>query len=324
MRRVAAYVWCLAVLFAATGASCPINRPPAGQPPPVAFARPPTLPEIVQTINAQTDRVYQLHTDAATLTIPGAPALRASLALQRPRNFRLRAHFVGLGQVLDIGSNDERFWVLVDAPQLATNVPRAVYFARHDQFRQGAAGKVLPIEPQRLVEAFGLLRLDPAEPLEGPYRRGPGQLEIRARVPGPEGDLTRVLVLHETYGWVLEQHLYDPQGKLLGSALASNQRYYPNVGVSLPHQIEIRLPPPAEPVRIDVQNYTVNQLYGDPNQLWTMPAFTGYTMIDLGTPAASPPPAGMPPNPQAPATAPPSAYPAMSYRPRYRGYTSQQ
>jgi hypothetical protein len=282
------------------------------------------LPELVQTLNAHTDRVYQLHSDSVTLSLPGVPALRASLALQRPRNIRLRAHFVGVGQVLDFGSNDERFWVLVDAPQLLTNVPRAVYHARHDQFRRSAARQALPLEPQSLIEAFGLVRFDPAAVHEGPYRRGNGQLEIRSRIASPDGDLTRVVVVHESYGWILEQHLYDARGQLLASALASGHRFYPAAAVSLPHRVEIRLPPPAQPVQIDVQTYAINQLYGDPAQLWTMPAFPGYPLIDLGDARLQSAPPGPPPQPAGPATMPGNSYPATSYRPRYRGYAPRR
>jgi hypothetical protein len=320
IRRAAAYLWVLVVLFTAAGASCPIMRPQSAPSPPIAFPRPPTLPELVRTLNSNTERVYQLHTDSALLTIPGAPALRASLALQRPRNFRLRAHFVGVGQVLDAGSNDERFWALIDAPQLLTNMPRAVYTARHDQLRRSAARQVLPLEPQWLIEAFGLVLFDPTGVHEGPYRHGPEQLQIRSRIASPDGDLTRVVVVHESYGVILEQHLYDAQGQLLASALASNHRFYPAVGVSLPHRVEVRLPPPNPAVQIEVQTYTINQLYGDPAQLWTMPAFPGYQVIDLGDPSlppASPGPASLP---NGPAALPGGGQPATSFRPRYRGY----
>ena len=320
IRRAAVNLWILAVLFAAAGASCPTLRPQTVPPSPVVFPQPPSIQEIVGAINANTDRVTQLHTDSASLLLPGTPALRASLALQRPRSIRLLAQFVGVGRVLDFGSNDERFWALVDAPQLATDIPRAVYFARHDQFRRGAAGQTVPIEPQWLIDAFGLVRCDPSGIHEGPYRRTQGQWEIRSRTFGPDGDLTRVIVLHETYGWILEQHLYDAQGRLLVSALASNHRHYPAVGVSLPHRVEIRLPGAGPSIRLDVQTFAINQLYGDPMQLWTMPDFTGYPLVDLSDPRMQPRLPGSGPVPAMPATTPQPGYPATGYRMRYRGY----
>jgi hypothetical protein len=337
------------VLFVASGASCPTMRPPLGPPVPVLFTATPSLQDAVRAVNANTERVQRLQTDTATLTIQGAPALRANLALQRPRSFRLRAQFVGVSQVLDLGSNDERFWALIDAPQFASGLPRAVYHARHDQFRASQASQFLPFQPDWLIEAFGLVQFDPAGRHEGPYSRGPGRLEIRSQVPSPDGGVTKLLVLDERYGWILEQHLYDAQGRLLASAYSSNQRYYPDSGVSLPHRVVVQLPQPNPSFQIDVQTYAVNQLYSDPAQLFAMPAFAGYQLVDLANPQsqvppASPAPPSYLPNPPTPTGVPnplrlpsppnatpgqpagtygpPVSYPTTTYHPRYRGYTA--
>jgi hypothetical protein len=352
-RSAAAYLGLAVLLFVASGSSCPVMRQPTSPTPPIAFSAAPTLQETMQVVNANTQRVQRLQTDSASLALQGVPVLRASLALQRPRSFRLRAQFIGMGQVLDLGSNDERFWAWVDAPQLVSNVPRGVYFARHDQFRQSQARALIPVQPDWLIESFGLVEFDPAGTHEGPYARGPDRMELRSRIPSPEGPVTRVTVLHARYAWLLEQHFYNPQGQLIASALASNHRYYPEAGVSLPHRISIQLPPPANSFLLEIQNYAINQLYSDPAQLFTMPAPNGYPVMDLGAapgpglnPMTGPPGAGgaplLPPlgpgyAPGYPAAAPgatgpgaaPAAsatsvpvYPTADLRPRYRGYTA--
>jgi hypothetical protein len=291
---------------------------------PIAFTTPPTLPEVIRVVNANSEPVRQLHTESATLTIQGLPGLRASMAVERPRNFRLRAHFIGMGQVLDLGSNNERFWALADLPELATNVPRAVYYAQHDQFRRGGARNVLPIQPQWLIEALGIVQFDPTHVHEGPYAREPGRLEIRSRLPSPDGELTRVVVLDASRGWILEQHQYDAQGQLLVSALASDHRYYPVVGVSLPHHIEVRLPPPNKSIHLDVESYAINQLYGDPAQLWAMPTYEGYPLVDLGDPSVQSTSPHTRPSPMYPPGTPGPGYPATGYRPSYRGYSARR
>ena len=322
-RHAAGYLGLVTVLLCASGASCPSMRQSLTPQAPTMFAGPPTLQEVIAAVNASSGQIRQLQSDSASLAIQGMPTLRASVAAGPPRNFRLRAKFMGVGEVLDLGSNDQLFWAMVDAPQLATDVPKAVYFARHDQYRHSTARQMLPIQPQWLVEAFGLVQLDPAGFHEGPYQRGPGQLEIRSRIPSLDGDLTKVLVMHDRFGWIQEQHWYDPRGQLIASVFASQHRYEPAVGVSLPHVIDVRLPPPALSLRVSVETYAVNQLYSDPAQLWAMPAFEGYPQIDL---AAAPPqspllPAGPPAYP-APA-APPSGFPQTGYRLNYRGYTAR-
>jgi hypothetical protein len=321
-RQAAAYLVLMTVLLCASGASCPTLRQPLSSPAPTLFAGPPTQQEVIAAINATSGQIRQLQTDSATLSVQGMPTLRASLAAGPPRNFRLRASFIGVGEVLDLGSNDQVFWAMVDAPQLMSEVPRAVYHARHDQYLHSDARQMLPIQPQWLVEAFGLVQLDPAGRHEGPYQRGPGELEIRTRTPSPEGDVTKILVLHDRFGWIQQQHWYDARGVLMASVFASQHQYEPALGISLPHAIEVRLPPPAHSLQINVQTYAVNQMYSDPAQLWAMPAFQGYPLIDLA--AATGPPAAPTTSPNQSPSAPPSAYSPTGYRLNYRGYTARR
>jgi hypothetical protein len=323
-RHAAGYLCLVTVLWCTSGASCPTMRQSLTPQAPTMFAGPPTLQEVIGAVNASSGQIRQLQSDSVSLSIQGMPTLRASVAAGPPRSFRLRASFMGVGEVLDLGSNDQLFWAMVDAPQLASDVPKAVYYARHDQYRHSAARQMLPIQPQWLVEAFGLVQLDPAGFHEGPYQRGPGQLEIRSRTASPEGDLTKVLVMHDRLGWIQEQHWYDPRGQLIASVFASQHQYEPAVGVSLPHVIDVRLPPPALSLRISVATYAVNQIYSDPAQLWAMPAFEGYPQIDLAAAAPQgPPPPTAPPAYSAPA-APPNGFPQTGYRLNYRGYTARR
>jgi len=294
---------------------------------PVAFTAPPTLTDVLRVVNTNSTPIRQLQADNARLSIDGLPALRASVAIDRPRNFRLRAQFVGVGEVLDLGSNQEVFWALVDAPQVATNVPKAIYYARHDQYRSSHARDLLPIKPDWLIDAFGFPSFDPNLVHEGPWQRGAEQLEFRSRIPTPEGEVGRITVVHATYGWILEQHLYDPRGEWAASALSSDHRYYPSVGVSLPHRVEIRLPPPNRSFHLEIESYSINQLRVDPSQLFAMPNYPGYPLVDLAT-IISMPPTSVPPGQtlgSPPQNIPPDrGYPATGYRPRYRGYNADR
>lgn len=322
-RRAPAYLFLAALLFVACGATCPKHNQWT-QPVPVAFPNPPSLAEVIRVVNANSLAIQQLQTDNAKLSTQGMPGLRANIAMERPRNFRLRAHFTGLGQVLDLGSNQDVFWALVDMPQIATNIRRGIYYARHDQYRRSAARQLIPIEPNWLIDAFGLAYLDPSHVHEGPYSRGPEQLVIRSRVPSLDGDLLKITVVHASYGWVLEQHLYDARSQLIGSVLASNHRPYPVPGVTLPHRIQIQLPPPAQPLLIDVESWAINQPTGNPAQLWAMPTYEGYPRFDLAGPQVQPqnpsPPTNQPPPPNRFAP----GYPVTGYRPQYRGYSRRR
>src|SRR5687768_3969420 len=96
------------LLCAVLGAGpCRYQAPTAFPPSPVVFPRAPTLAEISQFRNMTAGAVRQLQASGATLTVTGMPSLRADIALEQPRRFRLRAGTSLTGQELDIGSNDE-------------------------------------------------------------------------------------------------------------------------------------------------------------------------------------------------------------------------
>jgi hypothetical protein len=300
----------LLLFFVQAGFSgCWFRRPPT--PPAPQFVAPPTQQSILDRINGSA-RIRQLQAESATISVPGLfVPLQANLAVERPRRLRLRGSVLGAGGI-DLGSNDELFWMWTSLER-----PPAVYYARHDDFQRSAAAQMFPFRPEWLIEALGIVSIDPRYPVEGPYPRGAGQLEIRTRAPGVTGELTKILVVDATYGWVLEQYLYDDRGELLAQASMSEHRYYSDVDVSLPHHVEIALPQSRATIRVDISGYLINQLHGDPEQLWSLPRIEGAALVDIINSGNSPL-LGQPPA----AAAQHSDYGTLptAARPQYRGF----
>lgn len=270
-------------IFAAGGATCPTRRQPNVLPP-AAFTEMPTQEQVIATVNASTASVRNVQASRAEVSTPGLPSLRANLVVERPRRFRLRAEATALtGAELDLGSNEDVFWMWV-----RRNRPPAVYYARHDQFQRSAAREVMPIEPEWLIEALGLVYIDPNQPHEGPIPRPDGNIEIRSRVPSADGEVAKVIVIDKLYGWVLEQHMFDTRGQLVASVRASKHRYYPAERVSLPGKIEVRLAATQMSFTIEIGGYVINQLAGDPAQLWSVPQIEGYPLVDVADPSFQP------------------------------------
>lgn len=313
---------------------------PAGwfqPPPPTVFQGPPTVDDVVRVVNSNTAPIRQLSANSAYLTVKGYPPLRADVHVERPRRFRLEARL--LGPELDLGSNDELFWVWIkQAPQ------PAVLFARHDAFARSPLRQQMPLDPLWLTEALGLVELDPHAQYEGPLTRPGGELEIRSRVMTPQGGLTRTYVVHSTYGWVLQQHVHDERGQLLATAKASKHRYEPAHGVSLPQLVEMTIPAADLAFSLSVNGYLINQPVANPDVKWSLPQIAGYPLVDLAdprtTPGGPPPPVASPTG-YAPAASEPSLTPDTTWSrpptatptytpqsgsgarlPRYRGYTS--
>ena len=68
---------------------------------------------------------------------------------------------------------------------------------------------------------------------------------------------------------------------MLAIATASEHRYDPEMGVSLPRRVAIQMPPANLSLTIDLGNFQINQLVGDPAQMWSKPTYAGYPEIDL-------------------------------------------
>ena len=347
MRTTPTLYWlCLAVvLFAGGGASCPyahVAAPPEPLPPPV-FERPPTLEEVISAVNRNTAAVNQLASDSVTLRIEGAglmskaiPPLRGDLRWESPLNFRLTASLSSLtGREVDLGSNQELFWIWSRWLEPPPGHPPAIFFARHAEFANSPMRQLAPIEPRQIIEALGLTHLPPEARYEGPTRLGNGLVEIKMTTVGPRGPVMRVLHVHEQYGWVEQQQLYDANGQLIASMSGSRHRYYADAGAVMPLHMEIKLANPDMTLVVDVADYQLNSLYGDPAQLWSMPQMSGYQALDIGRampmtqpvgaplpqPGNSYPPGALPPSAYRPPGSPPTAYAAeASEGPRYRGY----
>ncbi len=318
---------CSALLIA-SGAGCAWRKPALLEaPPPVAFLQPPSLQQVVAKVNANTDAVWQLQSQGATLAVRGLPQLQADIALERPRRFRLSAELTSFtGKELDIGSNDNLFWFW-----MKYNDPPVMYFARHQEYERSPVRNVMPVEPSWLIEALGLARFEPGDVHEGPYPAGEGRLEIKTRVASPQGELSKVTVVDATFGYVVEQRLFDAGGQVLASARASRHRYYAAQNASLPLHVEVELPPTGLAITVDVTEYMINQLAGAGEQLWAMPSVPGYPLVNLANPNAptnaplnapttSPPPVGYV-QPTSYAQPPPRQPPPPRFqRPQYRGF----
>jgi hypothetical protein len=269
------------MLWGLLGASCPnmvrqYRLPPVARPLPQAA----TFEQIAAVVNDNSARVAKLSSSSATLSSPQFPTLRASVAVERPLNFRLIAEKTALtGAELDLGSNEELFWCWVQRSD-----PRALYFCRHEQFSGSAARQMFPVEPQWLVEAMGLVTFLSTDEHREPQRVGRGRLRIESTLSRREGLRRRVVEVDEANSWVVATHLYDETGRLLASALLSGHQRDEASGAVLPRQIEIRWPASRLEFTLALDEVVVNQIQGDPSQLFAKPAYQGSPEIDLADP----------------------------------------
>jgi hypothetical protein len=306
--------WLIAVvaLFAGSGASCqrPLTFSPfatAGPPAPQVLPEAATREQIIAAVNTNSSRVRSITATSASITIPDTmnlPILTANIAAERPGRVRITAGTAITGQEMDVGSNDQLFWMWV-----RRNQPPAVYYCRHDQFANSAIRQMMPVEPAWLLSAMGMTEIDPASVIDGPLPTSGGTVEIRSTLPSASGMLQRVTVIDARRAWVVAQYVYDPTGQtLLAVAIAESHQYYPAEQVSLPQRISLQLPTAGLKLKIDMGTVQINQLAGDSSQLWAMPAFDGYQKHDLGGALPNTQLPGRPTAQYAPGAVVPAAY----------------
>lgn len=278
------------VLVAGSGASCPgvLRGYQVGvMPLPRLLPAQPTREQIMAAVEDNTGRVRSYMASQAVLSVPGVPRLSAQVACEPPRRFRLRAQTSLTGNELDLGSNDDLFWLWVRRHE-----PPIMLFCRHDQYEQSSARRLLPIQAEWLPELLGLVRFDPDDRHEGPFTTPDGRFEIRSTIDSPDGPLLRSTLLQAATGLVEEQHLFTAGGERLASVRMSRHRVDPTSGAALPRLVEVSWPASGVEFTLEITSLVTNAPAPDPGQLWQMPAYSGYEPIDLADPTVTITPAG--------------------------------
>lgn len=263
-------------------------------------ALPPVLPpaasleQVLDVVNRNNAQIESFSTQTASVSASGmGPALHANLVFQRQRRLRLRADFMTSPEI-DLGSNDEGFWFWVKR-----NQPPAVFWCRHDQFATSPARQMIPLEPDWFVDAMGLALFDPALPHQGPVQLPGGRkLQIDTIRETPQGPMRKVTIVDAAQGWILEQRLHDPQGRLLASSVTEGHQQDPATGLWMARTARINCPAAQFGFELQLGQVRINQITGDPMQLWSVPNYPGAPIVDIGRPDFQMP--GAAPSGQAP------------------------
>ena len=248
--------------------------------PPIAFDNVPVQSSLMDQIRRNTSAVRQLTADVKVSTA-GMPNVRGTLILERPQRLRLKVGALGMPG-LDIGSNDERFWIY-NQTSLGGQTP-AIYFASHQAYASSSLQQTLQLRPQWIIDALGLVELAPGQAVKGPFPRQDGRYELRSTVPTANGPMTRLTVVDPQYGWIIQQSVYDANHRRIFFANSTKYQYFPEHQASLPRHIELHIFDPTgqeTTLTLRMSNMQLNALYVDPAQAWRMPNPADVPQVDL-------------------------------------------
>lgn len=132
----------------------------SGKKPPGTPVQQVSSAQLVEYLNAQASRLESVTYEDANVTakqgLLSMPSLHGNLAATQPRNFRMRGQGGMVASKIDLGSNENQFWLYIDAPTV-----RPTYvFASHSDFETGRARipEGIPFEPDWVMQALGMTR----------------------------------------------------------------------------------------------------------------------------------------------------------------------
>jgi hypothetical protein len=180
--------------------------------------------------------------------------LRAAMACQKPRNFRMKAQLMG-STAVDLGSNDQEFWYWISKAD-----PPYLFHCSYEDFARGQARMPFPFQPDWIMEALGIAEYDPSKAYEVVAN---GQaIDLVERTVSPQGQpvrkVTRLSRGRNRQLQVTAHLLQDAQGKEICSAFVTDVQQDAATGALLPRHVQLVWPAERLRMKLRLDQVAVN------------------------------------------------------------------
>ena len=242
------------------------------------WADDPQVEEVVDHLNRNVDKLQawransvKIRAKVDNIYVP----LKGTLAVERGRHLRLVVDSL-VGNEVDIGSNDERFWIW------AKRMPPPQYvFCRHEQMDDVRQSMGIPFEPEWLMQALGVAPLS-AVGMKLEIEPTARQARLVQQITSAHGKpLRKVILVDLPRGVILEHSVYDYHGQRVAVAKLEDHQHDKASGVVLPRRVKLDCPQSDLSLVMNLGPVEINPR-GIPSQIWDMPKLSGYQMVDLG------------------------------------------
>jgi len=251
------------------------TRNPFATPPPCVFAPNVSKEEIIAHLNANASQLTSWRSTKVGIHLKQRGSipvdLTAQMAVESPRNFRLRASSL-LGEEADFGSNQEHFWFWIRrSPQ------PYVITAAHEDMETAQRQLPIPFDPEWVMEAFGVVMIDPNQyTLE---RLGDHRVSLMSHEISPSGQaMIKSIGVDLCTGKIVEHALYDAKGTLIARAKIGNHTTTSD-GISIPHRVILEWPQAGMTMKMGLLDVEVNPAF-TPESMWRIPEIA--PVIHLG------------------------------------------
>jgi len=248
---------------------------------PIVFTTTPTLGQVKEEFNKRYAGIQSLSTSTATFSMSSVLITMKSckIAYEKPKKLRVLGGITGMGTEFDLGSNDELFWFWAKRLE-----PKAVYYARHDEFANSPSRSIIPIEPEWLIETLGIIELKETDTHEEPKRDEEGNLQVTSYLKTPRGVYPRMITFNPQTGAILKYAIYAPNGLPFVGAILSNHEVDPVTGILYAKKIVITCPEANETITINMGSVSFNSSGGFSPDAFVMPSYKDYIPVDMCSP----------------------------------------
>lgn len=273
-----------AFLVGCVGLTGGSKTPPA---PIVPLTQTPSKDDLIYYMNRNASTLRSLDVRDLSLDITGGGqtiGVSASLYCQQPRNFRMRAKKPAIGTpAADIGSNQDEFWYWISEDK-----PPDLYHCSYSDLSRGIR-LPFPVEPEWVMEALGMRRIDPARTENYSIEVRGKFIELTEKATSSAGQpIKKVTIFNNgnaggTTPQIVGYRAYDAQGKLTCQATIDRVQRDPT-GAVVPHKALFEWPAQKLKLKMTLDEVTVNNPETDVQRnppLFSRPVLKDVRSFDL-------------------------------------------
>jgi len=238
----------------------------------------PPIEEVVEHLNQNTDRIHSWQAKKVKIRVDKF-SFHGMIAVEKDRRLRLLVNSMR-GSEVDLGSNDERFWVW------AREMDPGFVTCKHENMDATRHRMGIPFEPDWLMQTLGVARL-PTSGVSIEVDPEHEQARLVEQIVTAHGlPLRRVVLVDLKRGIVLEHSLYNNDAVRIALAKLSDHRLDQESGAVLAHHITLDWPQSKMTMSMDLGEVQINPTSISSDR-WELPEIqnTQVVHLDAGVPS---------------------------------------
>ncbi|MGI5831010.1 MAG: hypothetical protein ACOX6D_00530 [Thermoguttaceae bacterium] len=238
----------------------------------------PTLDEVVTAVNNNSSKVNSLVSEDGSLGVSSSPwTAKCRMAFRRESNIRLVGNLNMVGPVVDFGSNGDIFWFWFKNQE-----PNQISYCKLSEYADSSMLEQIPVDPIWFPEALGIVKIDPADVIEGPVVDRDNTIKLVLKRTRPEGDYHEYIYLESKTAAIRRLDVRNPVTNEILTVSCDEFQLDKEYGVVLPKKISISRSLAKERLFIDFGTLRVNATdapltFSPPN-----PEELGVPLVDIG------------------------------------------